>query len=96
MNPSPSEPGAHTTGATVSGVIGIVLYLAVGFIFLVSGLVVPMPWLAVLWAVWAGGCYPLIRVFQTRRAWTPLVAVAAGLFWWGYLSLGSALFDWTA
>lgn len=96
MSTSTSEPGAPTTGATISGVIGIVLYLAVGVVFLTSGLVVPMPWLVVLWGVWLAGWYPLIRVFQTRRAWTPVVPVAAVLFWWLFLSLGESLLDWTA
>jgi hypothetical protein len=85
----------HTTAATVLGVIGIALYLGVGFIYLTSGLVVPFPWLLVLWVVWVVGVYPLVKTFQTRRAWTPVIPVAAVAFWWVYLSVGEALLGWT-
>jgi hypothetical protein len=30
----------------VAGILGLVLYLGVGFFYLTSGLVVPFPWLA--------------------------------------------------
>lgn len=82
--------------ATVIGVLGIVLYLAVGFVYLVSGLVVPPPWLVVLWLIWLAGVYPLVLVFQRRRAWTPLLAVAAAVVWFLYLTIGEAMLDWTA
>lgn len=86
---------SNTTAATALGVLGIVLYLGVGFIFLTSGLVVPFPWLAVLWAIWIVGVYPLVKTFQSRRAWTPLIPLAAIAFWWVYLSMGEALLGWT-
>lgn len=87
---------AQSPAATALGVIGIILYLAVGFIYLTSGLVVPFPWLFLLWLVWLAGIFPLVRLFQRRRAWTPVVALAALGFWWAYLAAGEALFGWTA
>lgn len=90
-----SEQGSGSW-ATVSGVLGIVLYLVAGFFYLVSGLVVPPPWLLLLWLIWLLGVYPLIVVFQRRRGWTPLVAVAAGVVWFLFLTIGEALLDWTA
>lgn len=54
--------------ATISGVVGIVMYAATGFVYLTSGLVVPAPWLLPLWAVWVAGLYLLIRVLRNRRA----------------------------
>lgn len=93
MREAAAPPG---TGATVLGVIGLTLYLATGFLYLTSGLVVPFPWLIALWLIWVTGIYPLVRTFQRRRAWTPLVALAAVAFWWIYLALGGALLDWTA
>ena len=86
----------HGIGATILGVLGLLLYAGVGFLYLTSGLVVPMPWLAILWLIWLAGLYPLIRLFSTARAWTVVVPVVALAFWWAYLSLGEALFGWTA
>lgn len=82
--------------ATVSGFVGIGLYLALGFLYLTSGLVVPMPWLAVLWLAWLAGWYLVIALFRTRRSWVPVVAIGGAVFWWVFVSLGEALFDWTA
>ncbi|HJQ77722.1 MAG TPA: hypothetical protein VJ948_10755 [Acidimicrobiia bacterium] len=93
MREAAAPPG---TAATVIGVLGLVLYLATGFLYLTSGLVVPFPWLMILWLVWLAGIYPLVRIFQRRRAWTPLLAVAALAFWWIYLALGESLLGWTA
>jgi hypothetical protein len=85
-----------TRAATALGVIGIVLYALVGFVYLISGLMVPAPWLVLLWAVWVGGIYPLVTTFRNRRIWTPLLAVAALGFWWLYLTLGEVFAGWIA
>jgi len=86
----------HSPGAAISGVLGLVLYLATGFLYISSGLVVPGVWLILIWVIWLAGIYLLVRVFQTARAWTPLVAVGAVAFWWIYVSLGEYFLDWTA
>ncbi|HEX6301114.1 MAG TPA: hypothetical protein VF148_11670 [Acidimicrobiia bacterium] len=91
----PDQTTSNPT-ATISGVVGIVLYAATGFVYLTSGLVVPAPWLFLLWGVWLVGLYPLVRVFRHRRAWTPLVAVGAAAVWWLYVTLGGLFLDWTA
>lgn len=84
------------TAATISGIIGIVLYAATGFVYLTSGLVVPVPWLPVLWAIWVAGLYVLVTFFRKRRVWTPLVAVGSAIVWWLFLTIGETFFDWTA
>jgi len=86
----------HGTTAKILGVIGIVLYGVVGYVYLVSGLVVPGVWLIILWLVWVAGIYVLVRVFRNARPWTPLVAVGAMAVWAIYVSLGGFLLDWTA
>ena len=91
-----SDQNTSSPTATISGVVGIVLYVATGFVYLTSGLVVPAPWLFPLWGVWLVGLYVLIRVFGNRREWTPLVAVAAAAVWWLYVTLGGLFLDWTA
>ena len=87
---------SYGTGAKVLGIVGIVLYGIVGYVYLVSGLVVPGVWLIVLWLGWIAGLWVLVRVFRTMRAWTPLVAVGAMAVWAIYVSLGGYLLDWTA
>lgn len=87
---------SHGLAVTISGIAGIGLYLLVGFFYLSSGLVVPPPWLILLWAIWVAGIYPLMTVFRRRRVSTPVVAVAAALVWWIYLTVGGTLFGWTA
>ncbi|MDX1468867.1 MAG: hypothetical protein R3258_05960 [Acidimicrobiia bacterium] len=85
-----------TTSARVLGVLGIVLYLAVGWFYLVSGLVVPSPWYFVLLGIWFAGWWLVVRVFKERRALTPLVAVLAAGFWFVYITVGEAFLGWTA
>lgn len=82
--------------ATVIGIVGIALYLVVGFFYLISGLVVPAPWLIVLWGIWLVGIYPLVAAYRRRRAWTPIVAVASAVVWWLYVTIGEAVLGWTA
>jgi hypothetical protein len=82
--------------AGVLGVVGILLYLPVGILYLGSGLVMPYPWAFGMWAVWIGGLIMLIGVFHTFRAWTPLGAVLALILWVVIVQLGSWLFNWTA
>jgi hypothetical protein len=82
--------------ARVIGVIGLLLYVAVGFFYLTSGLVVPGVALVILWVVWLAGIWLVVRVFTRRPEWTFLVAVGAAVFWFLYLNIGSAIFGWTA
>ena len=78
------------------GIVGLILYLGVGFFYLTSGLVVPGIALVVLWLVWLAGLWFAIRWFRTRPQLVPLVAVAAAIFWFIYVQGGSAIFGWTA
>lgn len=96
LSPIMSHQTVSSPAATISGIVGIVLYVAIGFVYLASGLVVPAPWLFPLWGIWLVGLYLLIRVFRIRRAWTPLIAVGAAAFWWLYVTLGGLYLGWTA
>lgn len=78
------------------GVLGIVMYLAAGFLYLAAGLVVPGPWYVVMWAVWITGWVMVARVYKTRRPWTPAVAVVAVGVWVLIVGLGGLLLGWTA
>lgn len=80
----------------VMGVIGIILYVMVGWFYLASGLMVPGPWLYILWAIWIGGLWVLTRVFRRNPVWTPAVPVGAAIVWVAFVQLGSSLLGWTA
>lgn len=82
--------------ATIIGITGVVLYLLTGFIYLSSGLVVPAPWLFILWGIWIAGLYLLVTVYRARPMWTPAVPVGAVVVWWVYLMVGEAVLGWTA
>ena len=86
----------YGTGATALGIIGLVLYAATGILFLSSGLVVPGPWLFILWGLWLAGIWLVVGVFRNRRPLTALVAIGAVAFWWVFVTLGEALLGWTA
>lgn len=94
--PGMRQSSSYRMGATISGIIGVILYAATGFLYLTSGLVVPAPWLFLLWAVWLVGAYFVGVVFRTARPWSPLLAVAAIAVWGIFLTVGATLFDWTA
>ncbi len=82
--------------ASVSGILGVVLYGAVGLLYLVSGLLVPIPWLIPLWVLWFAGVLLLVRLFRTQRVATPLLALALALIWLAYITFGDAVLGWTA
>jgi len=77
-------------------VVGLLAYFAVGFIYFTSGLVVPLPWLAVLWAVWIVGMWQVARLLRTWSWWVLAAAPLAAAFWFLYLAVGEALLGWTA
>jgi hypothetical protein len=92
---SEAKPPTSAT-ANVLGIIGILAYGATGVLYLAGGLVVPGPWIVVLWAIWLAGLFALVRVFRDRRPWTPLVALVAAVFWWLFVTVGEGLLGWTA
>jgi hypothetical protein len=76
-------------------VVGYVLLAVTAYFYLASGLVVPGPWLFVLWAVM------LVLIFLSirwRRRPTLVLALpfVAGLFWLAFVQGLGSIFDWTA
>ena len=79
------------------GIVGLLAYLLVGvFPYLPSGLMVPGPWLYILWAIWLGGALLAWRTFQSRPVMVLLFAPAAVAFWFIYVTVGEQLLGWTA
>ncbi len=78
----------------VAVIVGLLLFVATGFLYLTSGLVVPMPWLGILWAIWLVGMWASARLTARWSWWIFAAAPAALLFWFAYVSLGEVLFGW--
>lgn len=77
-------------------IAGLLAYLATGFLYLTSGLVVPGWGLIVLWAVWLAAMWLVARLVARWSWWVLAAAPAALVFWWLYLLVGESLFGWTA
>ena len=76
-------------------VVGYALLAVAAYLYLASGLVVPGPWLFILWAVIA------VLIFLAIRWWRrPLLVLSlpfvAGLFWLAFVQGLGSVFDWTA
>jgi hypothetical protein len=79
------------------GVIGLLAYLVVGVVpYLSSGLMVPGPWLYILWALWVVGLILAWRTFQRRPVMVLLFAPAAVAFWLIFVTVGEQTLGWTA
>ncbi|HJQ94376.1 MAG TPA: hypothetical protein VJ935_01545 [Acidimicrobiia bacterium] len=79
----------------LAGILGLVLYLGVGFFYLTSGLVVPFPWLALLWVIWLGGLVWAVLVFRARPPLALLFAPLAFGFWFLFVTAGERFLGWT-
>ena len=82
--------------ARLLGVVGIVLYVMVGGLYLASGLVVPDQWVFAMWALWIAGAAGLVRVVRRSPAWAAAVAATALVAWVVIVQLGDWLLGWTA
>ena len=81
--------------STALFVVGITLHLALGYLYVISGLVVPTPFLFALWAAWGA---LLVVAFQLRDkpVWVLAAPVVGALLWVGVvLGLGTLL-NWQA
>ncbi len=90
---SPTPP--ITVLAKIARWIGLLLFLAVGWLYLVSGLMAPMWAVGILWVVWVALLVAVIRLW--RRPWMVVwVAVASYLIWAGVMLFGDFVLGWTA
>ena len=79
-----------------AAVVALLAMVPVGFFYAASGLVVPGPWLFLMWAF----CLVLLAVavwLSRRRSYLVLaVPVVAAAAWFALVSLGEAYWGWTA
>ena len=100
MTDSPARPpepavGPPSAGPTVAAVVALIAMLPVGFFYAASGLVVPGPWLFLLWVVFLVLVSVGVRLFRRRSYLVLAVPVVAAALWLGTLSAGDAWFGWT-
>ena len=82
----------YAKAAQAVGVVGIV---AVGFLYLVAGLVAP-PWaVGVLFAIWIVLIVVQIRAWRNRPWLVLAMPVLAVLIWLGVIQAGTTFLDWT-
>jgi hypothetical protein len=75
--------------------VGFLIYVAVGVVFLVGGLLfVPGYWLVPLWGGWLVGLFVAYRLMQQRSWWTFVAAPLALAVLWAYLEAGWAMWGW--
>ncbi|HEY9350770.1 MAG TPA: hypothetical protein VIP75_08750, partial [Acidothermales bacterium] len=96
---SAGENDAATSTAgwqTVLGWVAFGLYLPIGLLYLISGLVVPLYGVVLLFAAWALLLIVLFRLLATRPAWALLIPALAVALWVGVLAFGGSVLNWTA
>ncbi len=92
-----TEPSVQRrVGPIVVAVLAGAAQLFVGFCYLTSGLVVPGPWLFLLWVVWLVLAAVLVRLAVRASWWTPAVPVVAAAVLVLTLVAGDTWLGWTA
>jgi hypothetical protein len=76
--------------------IGIVGHVAVLFLYVISGLVMPVWAVGVLLVIWAGLLAVAIALLRSRPPWTVVIPVGALAIWLAVVSAGDAWLGWTA
>jgi hypothetical protein len=78
------------------GWMGIVGHVVVLFLYVISGLAVPVWAVGVLLVIWVGLLAVAIALLRTRPPWTLVVPVGAVAIWLAVVSAGDAWLGWTA
>lgn len=78
--------------ATVLAFLGLV---PAGFFYAASGLVVPGPWLYLMWLMFIGLVVIAVVLARRRSSWVLAVPVCAGAAWWAIVAAGEEWLGWT-
>jgi hypothetical protein len=88
----------HRSGGVAATVAAVVAWLAmvpVGFFYAASGLVVPGPYLFLMWAAYVVLLVAGVVLTRWRSYWVLAVPVVGGVLWWAVVSAGERWLDWT-
>jgi hypothetical protein len=86
----------RTIGPLVAAVVAGVAHLLVGYVYLISGLVVPFYALLPLWAWWIFLVVTLVRLAIRGSWWVLAVPAVAAVTWIVVVLGGGELLNWTA
>jgi hypothetical protein len=86
---------SRAVAATVVAVVGWLAMVPVGFFYAASGLLVPGPYLFLMWAAYVVLLVAAVLLTRRRSYWVLAVPVVGGGLWWGVISLGERYLDWT-
>lgn len=83
-------------GRVLAAVLGLALLVPVGLFYLASGLVVPLPWLVLLWVVFLALVAAAVVLVRRHSWWVPVVPAVGAAVWWLTITLGERFGGWTA
>ncbi len=92
------EPGGQRSGARRAGEwVALALHVAVGFFpYSATGLLMPLPGVAVMYVLWFA-LFAVAWRWRPRNSWVLLaIPLAAIVVWVAGVSLGEAVFGFTA
>ena len=91
-DPPPRRSGS---GRLAAAIVALLAMAPVGFFYAASGLLVPGPWLYLMWVLYLA--LLVLAIWLARRgSFTVLVVpVVAAVAWWSIISLGEAYGGWT-
>ncbi len=97
--PEPEEPSSIWARPVVHGTarwIGLILFLAVGWLYLFSGLMVPVWAVGLLWVLYIVFLAVLIKIWRSNPWLVLAMPFVTYLVWVGVLLAGDIFLGWTA
>jgi hypothetical protein len=88
-------PAPRSPWPTVAAVVAFLALAPVGLFYAASGLLVPGPWLFLMWLLFLALVVVAVLLARRRSYWVLAVPVAGGTAWWGIVSAGERWLDWT-
>jgi hypothetical protein len=92
---APEADRARGPWPTAAAVLAFLALAPVGFFYAASGLLVPGPWLFLMWLLFLVLVVLAVWLARRRSYWVLAVPVVGGAAWWGIVSAGERWLDWT-
>lgn len=77
-------------------VLAVLAHLGAGIFYAAAGLVAPLWTVLLLWALWLGLLWLLVRLWRRRPLMALLVPLGALAFFFAAITAGEQLLGWTA
>ena len=94
---SPADESPHRSGGgrLAAPIVGLLAMAPVGFFYVASGLLVPGPWLYLIWVLYLALLWLAIWLARRGSFAVLVVPVAAAVAWWSIIALGEEYGGWT-